>query len=305
MRALLEQENQLGEQPPSPNTVAVFPFEARGANAKLSPLGKGLAEMVITDLSQIKDLKVVERLRVQALMDEIRLGQSGLVKQDSAPALGKMLKAGKMVYGGFTLQNKNQLALDVTFADAFQNSPSEPLEFSDTIANLFLIEKDAVFKVIDQMGITLTPQEKEHIQRVSTKNLLAFVNYCMGLEMEDKGEFEQAAQFYQKSLRLDPNYTTAQQKLQANQTLISAKTGVVPSALPFQSPETARATETSPANRQTLIQHRMDMLHQNMGSHFKPGVDTRNSALSEAAESGAHIDAGVDFWQKYPTQPIP
>jgi TolB-like protein len=298
MQALLEQENRLGEQPPAPNTVAVFPFEARGASAKLSPLGKGLAEMMMTDLSQIGSLKVVERLRVQALMDEIKLGQTGLVEEESAQSFGKMLKAGKMVYGGFTLENKNRLAFIVTFADAVQNTSSESMEFKDTVANLFLVEKDAVFRVIDEMGISLTPQEKERIQRLPTKNLLAFVNYCMGLEMEDKGEFGKASQFYQKSLQLDPDYQTAGEKLQASQAVISAQTEAVPSPSPDGSSKEGRAaktskpmrraeTQTAAAGNQDLIRHRMDMMNQNMGSHFIPSTDTRNSPLIDAVRESS------------------
>ncbi len=293
MRALLAQEDNLGGQPASPNTVAVFPFEARGAGAKLSPIGKGMAEMVMTDLSQINSLKVVERLRVQALMDEINLGQTGLVAEENAPAFGKMLKAGKMVYGGFTLENKNRLAFNVTFADAVQNTFSEPMEFNDTMANLFLIEKDAVFKIIDQMGISLNPQERERIQRVPTKNLLAFANYCMGLEMEDKGEFGKAGQFYQKSLQLDPNFSTAEQKLQASQAVISAQTETPPSrssdgsskegrAAEIPKPERRAETQAAAAGNQDLIRHRMDMLNQNMGSHFIPSTESRNSPLIDA-----------------------
>ncbi|HEX9934723.1 MAG TPA: tetratricopeptide repeat protein [bacterium] len=295
MRRLLDQENTLGDEPPSENTVAVFPFEYRGTNAKLSPLGKGLAEMVMTDLSQVRDLKVVERVRVQALFDEAVLAQSGLAREEGAPALGKLLKAGKMVYGGFRMRDQNDVVLDVTYADAVNQTASEPMEFSDALKNLFLLEKDAVFRIIDGMGIRLTPREKERIQRIPTKNLMAFVNYCMGLEMEDKGEFEQASTYFQKALTIDPAFSSAQLKIQGGDVLASAEASE-PSSRPDGRKAAPKKVSSLPdEGRKALIQNRLNMLHHSLGIQFKPGVDARKP-ITEAYMSGTPLDIGQHYW---------
>jgi hypothetical protein len=99
----LQQENQLTNDKPEPNTIAVQAFTNRGDPA-YAALAKGIAAMVITDLSKIPGLKVLERQKVQKLMDEISLNQSGLVSQDSLVKAGRLMRAEKVVVGSFGVQ---------------------------------------------------------------------------------------------------------------------------------------------------------------------------------------------------------
>src|SRR5690606_7130553 len=69
---------------PAPATVAVFPFLLQTPDSTLEPLGRALAELLVTALSQTDRLTVLERLRVQALLDEIQLAQDGLVDPATA-----------------------------------------------------------------------------------------------------------------------------------------------------------------------------------------------------------------------------
>jgi hypothetical protein len=103
VKEALQQENQLTNDKPEPNTIAVQAFTNRGDPA-YAALAKGIAAMVITDLSKIPGLKVLERQKVQKLMDEISLNQSGLVSQDSLVKAGRLMRAEKVVVGSFGVQ---------------------------------------------------------------------------------------------------------------------------------------------------------------------------------------------------------
>ena len=67
-------------------TVAVMYFTngAVGNNAEYAPLSKGLAEMLITELSSNTGIRVVERDRLQSLLEEQNLGASNRVEQGTA-----------------------------------------------------------------------------------------------------------------------------------------------------------------------------------------------------------------------------
>jgi len=103
VKEALQQENQLTNDKPEPNTIAVQAFTNRGDPA-YAALAKGIAAMVITDLSKIPGLKVLERQKVQKLMDEISLNQGGLVSQDSLVKAGRLMRAEKVVVGSFGVQ---------------------------------------------------------------------------------------------------------------------------------------------------------------------------------------------------------
>ena len=105
----LQQEKTLSTQgvTGTPNSIAVLYFNNKSGENKLTPLQKGLAVMLITDLAKVEQLRVVERVRMQALLDELELGSSGLVDAETAPRVGKLLGVAK-VTGGDILGDAKQ-----------------------------------------------------------------------------------------------------------------------------------------------------------------------------------------------------
>jgi TolB-like protein len=67
-------------------------------------MAKGLAAMIIADLSKVPGLKVLEREKVQLLVDEARLGSSGIADPRSAVRTGQLLRAEKVIVGNFEVQ---------------------------------------------------------------------------------------------------------------------------------------------------------------------------------------------------------
>ena len=64
--------------------LAVSYFDNHAKDVKYEALRKGLAEMLISDLSTSKDLKVVERERLNDVLNEISLQQSKFFDQKLA-----------------------------------------------------------------------------------------------------------------------------------------------------------------------------------------------------------------------------
>ena len=57
----------------APRTVAVLYFDNYTGKADYDPLGKGISSMMISDLSPVKEIQLVERERMQDLLKEIDL----------------------------------------------------------------------------------------------------------------------------------------------------------------------------------------------------------------------------------------
>ncbi len=99
---MLDNEASLSKEPPDPNTVAVFPFDHNGQEA-YRVLSKGITALVIADLAKVPGIKVLERVKVQKLVQEIALHKSGLVGDHKVRA-GRLLKAQKLVTGDYRVR---------------------------------------------------------------------------------------------------------------------------------------------------------------------------------------------------------
>ncbi len=82
-------------------TVAVLYFDYAGKDEELGLLRKGLAQMLISDLSSLEEVRLVERDRLEEILAELELGKSGKIDPASAAKVGKLLGARYMVLGGY------------------------------------------------------------------------------------------------------------------------------------------------------------------------------------------------------------
>jgi TolB-like protein len=207
-RAAVARESTLGTEPPPANTVAVLPWRYAGANPELEPLGRGLTHLVITDLSKVNRLRLLERERVQALVDELALTDSGRVNPASGARSGRMLRAGRVVQG--TLQEAGgRYRLDGTIVDASDAAVLATGAADDDLRQLFSMEKEVVVELLRRVGITLTPAEERALSERPTADLQAFLAFSRGLEAEDRGDFSAAEREYEAALQADPAFRSA------------------------------------------------------------------------------------------------
>ena len=96
-------EREVVASPPEPGSIAVQAFVNQG-DANYRAMAKGLAAMIIADLSKVPGLKVLEREKVQLLVNEAKLGDSGLADKASAVRSGRLMRAEKVVVGNFEVQ---------------------------------------------------------------------------------------------------------------------------------------------------------------------------------------------------------
>ncbi len=222
--ASLAREAELASTPPQPRTVGVFPFTYQGADARLEPLGRALAEMITTDLSQTNRLKVVERLRVQLLLNEMALTDQQRVQPATAARSGHLLGASRIVQGVLD-GNEDNLLMEAVVVPVGGDSTEagEPLSARDPARRFFDMEKQIVLSLYQTMGIELTPAEREAVLHRPTDNLDALLAFGLGLEAQDAGRFEEAATHFSEAARIDPGFNTAAEKAQGAQSLLVAQ----------------------------------------------------------------------------------
>ena len=259
----LARESTFTAQAPEPSTLAVLPMTIAG-DSSLQPLSRGLAELLTTDLALVRSLRLLERVQVGALLDELKLGQSARADAATAARVGRLLRAERMVQGVAAITENGPVRMSATVVRG-NGEVRAGAQANGTFKQLLDLEKQLVFGIATQLGIQLTEAERQRILRQGPKNLAAFLAYSQGLEALDRGDYRAAAAAFSAAVRADPSFQPAQQQQQAA--------------------EAAPAVQASPGDVVTVVE--------NVAQLTPPSEPAALGALSQAASDVA--PTMVDF----------
>jgi tetratricopeptide (TPR) repeat protein len=207
-QAALIQEQQLGAVTPDSKTLAVCYYADLSPDKSLRAFQKGLVAMVISDLSKIKSVKIVERVRLQALLAEMKLGQTGIVDVKTAPRIGRLLGADKLVVGALA---QGSIAVTTTMTSASQGGVMGTASLTVEQDNFFEIPASIVSSVAEIAGIDLSAEESQAIGVPQTKSFQAVTFYGLALEAIDAGNWSEALDLFSKAAAEDPGFALASQ----------------------------------------------------------------------------------------------
>jgi len=213
-RLALANEAQLSAQPADPNTIAVLPVTVASPDTSYQPLARGLAQMITSDLSLIQRFRLVERLQLSALLDELRLAQTERVDPGTAARMGRLMQASRMVQGLATIPPEGDVRLEASVVQG-TGEVTAPEAVTGRFRDLLRLEKDLVVALSARLGYQLSEAERRMILENGTQNLTAFLAYSQGLVAEDAGDFQRAAAYFADAVRADPGFQAAQEQYQA------------------------------------------------------------------------------------------
>lgn len=202
----IQNEETLQTRPPEPNVVAVFPFQDVSPDNRYRHLQKAMAAMIISDLSEVPGLQVVERIRVQYLQDEMNLGESGIVAEGTAPRAGRLLGAEKLVVGALKI---GSMAADTSIASTTEREVVDSFNLSYPEEQFFELQKAMVERILATLQIRENATTEEMLKSHHTKSLPAANFYGQALDAQDKGRWAEARRFYRKAFDEDPNFQLA------------------------------------------------------------------------------------------------
>jgi len=227
-------------------TLAIFPFENNSVTdpERYAPLSNGLAAMLITDLKNAgTQLKLVERDKIKAVLQEIALGQSGAVDQATAIQAGKILGAQTIAFGNFMVL-EDQVRMDVRViyvetsemilgdyvmgdSDEFFKLerqlakkiagsmnvafvPTEittPVERNDTVpAEVPSTPREDVVIQNEQPPEPVTVAAKPEAESAGNSDIDAALYFSKGLDALDRGDMAEADQMFEACIKRDPAY---------------------------------------------------------------------------------------------------
>lgn len=224
-KAAVQQEASLSGQPGNPRTVAVLPLRFSGADTTLKVLERGFADLLTTDLARSSQLTLVERSRMQALLDEIKLQQTGATDAATNVRAGKIVRAGRVVQGAILQVDGANLRVDAAVVDVPTSQIQGSAQAADQLEQLFALERKLALDLFTQLGVTLTVAERTQIEQRPARSMQAFLAYSRGLTAEDEGRYDDAGRFFNEAVRIDPGFGAAQSKSQEMRA-VSAGTSV-------------------------------------------------------------------------------
>ncbi len=208
----------------TPNSIAVLPFKNKSGQARLNPLQKGLALMLATDLAKIEQIQVVERVKVQALLDQMDAATSGVVEGQNVSSIGKMLGAYYVSSGDIEKGKAREIVIHSSILDTpFEIVTRQPI-VSGALDKLAKLEKEVLFNILDQLKIPVSPEKKIELKKPLSTSTAALLALFLGIEHSDKGEYVEAGKMFKKALLEDPNLKMAKSSLQELEGLGRMKT---------------------------------------------------------------------------------
>ncbi len=97
MRKLLAEESELETSDIPEKTLAVHSFEADPSAWEISNLGKALSHVLVADFSELKELRLVERRKLQTLTDEIELTGSDVRRRGATSKRGGLAPVNQLM----------------------------------------------------------------------------------------------------------------------------------------------------------------------------------------------------------------
>jgi TolB-like protein len=198
--------------------VAVLPFENGGSYGRdqedLDALRRGIAGMLISELSARPGIRLVERGETQRVLDEQNLAASGRVDAATAARVGRLVGARYMIagtfidlYGDFRLDAR---IIDVETGEILTVVRNDP-RYRDRKDLYRIIQSVAEKIATDAKFPSVGADAGTRPSREVPTDALSF--YSRALYHEDRGEQAKAIEFYERALREFPGYAEASEGL--------------------------------------------------------------------------------------------
>jgi eukaryotic-like serine/threonine-protein kinase len=148
-------------------SIAVLPFENLGDDKESAFFADGVQDEILTDLAQIADLKVISRTSVTHY-------KTGIAR--NLAEIGEQLGVAHVVQGN-AHRTGNHVHVYAQLLDVRTNRRLWEQTYDGDISNVFAIHSEIAKAIANQLQITLSPVEKNAIERQPTTNVTAFDLY--------------------------------------------------------------------------------------------------------------------------------
>ncbi len=195
----------------SQKSIAVLPLENLSDEKENAFFADGIQDELLSNLSKIKDLKVISRTSVRQYKSDITRNLKEIAQQ-----LGV-----SNVVEGSVRRSGDHVRVSVQLIDAKTDRHLWVQNYDRTLADSLALQGDLATEIAAAVGATLSPQEKAWVAAKPTNNPDAYDAYLRGLAFEARyysSNFptdleKKAISFFERAVQLDPNFAPAWARL--------------------------------------------------------------------------------------------
>ena len=207
-------------------SLAVLPFTVSEHDTLLTPLGFGLADLLSTDLAVSQQLKVVDRLRIGAVLRELKLVDEGVTDPRGGPRVGRLIGARRLLIGSIAAGPAGTLRLHARMIDVLGGTVEDLVTAEIPVSRIIDAEKSLALLLFERLGVTLTPAQRVAVQQQQTTQLAALVAFGRGAEADTRGDAIGAMAAFAEAARLDASFTAARTHAASPSTVAARPSGV-------------------------------------------------------------------------------
>lgn len=194
--------------------VAVLDLGNRTSDASLDGAGAGLSSVLVSKLLLVDGLEVVERERLSAVLDELKLGQGGAIDPATAARAGKLLGATHIVSGDLVSARLPALSLALRVVEVETGKVVAASEVRGEVGargeEFFVLVDEATAALIAGLSLQLGARDRIEVGQVEVKGLGAVEAYGRAVTALDRGDRSAAEKALQEALALEPGFRLAE-----------------------------------------------------------------------------------------------
>ena len=201
--------------------VGILSFENGGSYGQeaedFQALEVGLQQMLIGDMAGNSGMRLVERGRLQELLQEQDLGAAGRVDANTAAQIGRLIGARYMIMGSF-VDWYGDFRLDARVVDVETSEIIKTDRARGSREELFDILGELATNIPSGLELpALAARDRqvrqENRERLGQANPDAVRAYMRGLLYQDRGDNERAAELFSQAIAAFPEYHEAREAL--------------------------------------------------------------------------------------------
>jgi TolB-like protein len=190
--------------PISEKSIAVLPLENLSEEKENAFFADGIQDELLSNLSKVKDLKVISRTSVMQYKASITR---------SLKEIAQELGVANVVEGSVR-RSGDHIRVSVQLIDALNDRHIWAQNYDRTLADSLALQGELALEIADAIGATLTPQEKARVEATPTKSTAAYQAYLRGRALMaaltvDDSNLKEGPRSFEEAVTLDPSFALA------------------------------------------------------------------------------------------------